>query len=51
MNSEQAKKKGLLYIHIYYTSKKLNALEWEELNATDFEKSVWCYFTNANRGF
>ena len=34
-----------------YTSKELNALDCEELslvNATDFEESVWCYFTNAN---
>ena len=34
-----------------YTSKKLNILECEEFNVTDFEESVWCYFTNANRGF
>ena len=35
-----------------YTSKKLNVLECEELNETDFEESVCCYFTNANsQGF
>ena len=31
-----------------YTSKKLNVLECEELNETDFDESVWRYFTNAN---
>ena len=41
-------KAGLLCILATKQNKKLNALECEELNKTDFEESVWCYFTNSN---